>query len=194
MRLDKRRGAVAVLVPALALLALTTQPWASGVASDVLSQGTTDVTGGQAAPGIVGLGLVAVAALLGLTTGGRVGRAVSSGALVLSSLGALVLVALVVARPDQAVAGQVARDLARTTAPQASGSATALGWLTLVVALVLAVGAVLTVVSSRSWSGLSDRYERARKPEAGPRGEVRTPWDELTDGGDPTLRDGPGPN
>jgi hypothetical protein len=194
VRLDKRRAAVAVLVPAAALLALTTQSWASGTASDVLSHGTTAVTGGQAAPGVVGLGLVAVAALLGLTTGGRVGRAVSSGALVLSSLGALVLVALVVVRPAEAVAAQVARELARTTAPQASGSTTGLGWLALVVALLLAVGAALTVLSSRSWAGLSDRYERARKPEAGPRGEVRTPWDELTDGGDPTLRDGPGTN
>jgi hypothetical protein len=191
---DKRRAAGGVLVPAAGLLALTTQPWASGTASDVLSHGTTTVTGGQAAPGVVGLGLVAVAALLGLTTGGRVGRAVSSGALVLSSLGALVLVALVVARPAETVAAQVARELARTTAPQASGSTTALGWFALGVALILTVAAGLTVVSSRSWAGLSDRYERSRKPEAGPRGEVRTPWDELTDGGDPTLRDGPGTN
>lgn len=193
MRVDKRRAAAAVLVPAAALLVLTTQAWASGTASDVLSQGTTDVTGGQAAPGVVGLGLVAVAALLGLMTGGRVGRAVSSGALVLSSLGALVLVALVVTRPDETVAGQVARDLARTTAPEASGSTTVLGWLALVAGLLLAVGAVLAVAASRTWRGLSDRYERA-KPAAGPRGEVRTPWDELTDGGDPTLRDGPEAN
>jgi hypothetical protein len=194
MRVDKRRAAAVVLVPAAALLALTTQAWASGTASDVLSQGATEVTGGQAAPGVVGLGLVAVAALLGLMTGGRVGRAVASGALVLSSLGALVLVALVVTRPAVTVAGQVARDLARTTAPEASGSTTVLGWLALVAALLLAVGAVLTVVASRTWHGLSDRYERAAKPAAGPRGEVRTPWDELTDGGDPTLRDGPETN
>jgi hypothetical protein len=194
MRLDKRQASGVVLVPAAALLALTTQAWASGTASDVLSQGTTSVTGGQAAPGVVGLGLVAVAALLGLMTGGRVGRAVSSGALGLSSLGALVLVALVVTRPGETVAGQVASDLARTTAPEASGSTTVLGWLALVAALLLAVGAALTVAASRSWHGLSDRYERAAKPAAGPRGEVRTPWDELTDGGDPTLRDGPGTN
>lgn len=194
MRVDKRRATGVVLVPAAALLALTTQAWASGSASDVLSQGATEVTGGQAAPGVVGLGLVAVAALLGLMTGGRVGRAVSSGALVLSSLGALVLVALVVTRPAQTVAGQVARDLARTTAPEASGGTTLLGGLALVAALLLAVGAVLTVAASRTWRGLSGRYERAAKPAAGPRGEVRTPWDELTDGGDPTLRDGPETN
>lgn len=194
MRLDKRRAAAAVLVPAAALLTLTTQPWASGTASDVLSQATTDVTGGQAAPGVVGLGLVAVAALLGLMTGGRVGRAVSAVALALSSIGGLVLVGLVVTRPEETVAAQVARDLARTTAPDATGSTTMLGWLALLAALLLAIGAVATVAASRTWSGLSDRYERAAKPAAGPRGEVRTPWDELSEGRDPTLRDGPETN
>ncbi len=194
MRLEKRQAAAVVLVPAGALLALTTQPWASGSASDVLSQGTTEVTGGQAAPGVVGLGLVAVAALLGLLTGGRIGRAVSAGALLLSALGALALVALVAARPAETVAAQVARDLARTTAPEASGSTTVLGWVALAVALLLAAGAALTVAASRVWAGLSDRYERGTRPAAGPRGEVRTPWDELSEGGDPTLRDGPGTN
>lgn len=194
MRLDKRRAAAAVLVPAGALLALTTQPWVSGSASDVLSQGTTDVTGGQGAPGVVGLGLVAAAALLGLMTGGRVGRAVAAGALVLSTLGTLALVVLVVSRPAETVAAQVARELARTTAPQATGTTTVLGWLALVAAVGLAVAAALTAATSRGWAGLSDRYERGARPAAGPRGEVRTPWDELSEGGDPTLRDGPGPN
>ncbi len=194
MSLDKRRAAVAVLGAATLLLGLTTQPWASGTAADVLSAGTTEVTGGEAAPGVVGLALVAAAALLGLMTGGRVGRLVARIALVLSSLGALLLVALAVLRPGEVVAAQVARDLARTTAPQASGSTTVLGWLALGASLALLVVAVLAVISSRSWSALSDRYERSRRPEAGPRGEVRSPWDELSDGADPTLREDPTAN
>lgn len=194
MRLDKRRAAAVVLVPAALLLGLTSQVWATGTASDVLSHGTTEVTGGQAAPGVVGLGLVAVAALLGLSTGGRIARTVSAGALVLAALGALLLVGLVVADPGHAVAAQVARELARTTAPNASGSTTILGWLAVLAAALLAVGALLAALSSRAWAGLSGRYDRGERPEAGPRGEVRTPWDELTEGGDPTLRDGPETN
>lgn len=194
MSLDQRRAAAVVLVPAAALLVLTTQTWASGTASDVLSHGTTDVTGGQAAPGVVGLGLVAVAALLGLMTGRRVGRAVSAAALVVSAAGALALVSFTVARPAQTVAARVATELARTTAPEASGHTTVLGWAALLAAALLTVGAVLTVLASRTWAGLSDRYERPARPAAGPRGEVRTPWDELSEGGDPTLRDAPDTN
>ena len=62
-------------------------------------------------------------------------------------------------------------------------------WLAVVAAALLALGAALTAVSSRSWAGLSGRYERGDKPDAGPRGQVRTTWDELSDGRDPTLRD-----
>jgi hypothetical protein len=89
------------------------------------------------------------------------------------------------------VADAVARELARTTAPAATGSSTAWVWAAVVVAALLAVGALLTAVSSRSWAGLSGRYERGDKPASGPRGEVRTTWDELSEGGDPTLRDAP---
>lgn len=191
MRLDKRRAAAVVLMPAALLLLLGSQSWATGATSDVLSHGTTSVTGSEAAPGVFGLGVVAVAALLGLMTGGRLIRWVSAAVLVLASLGSLVLVALVVTRPAQSVAAQLARELARTTRPQASGTTTVLGWLALLAALLLAAGALAAVASSRGWAGLSDRYERAGKPAAGPRGQVRTAWDEMTDGGDPTLRDGP---
>lgn len=191
MRLDKRRAAAVVLVPVALLLGLATQPWATGETSDVLSHGITSVTGSEAAPGVIGLGLVAVAALLGLMTGGRVIKAISAGVLVLASLGALVLVGLVVASPAQSVAAQVARELARTTSPEATGATTALGWLGFVAALLLTAGAIAAVTSSRTWAGLSGRYERAGRAEAGPRGQVRTAWDEMTDGGDPTVRDGP---
>lgn len=190
-RLDKRRSALVVLVPALLLLALTTQTWATGTARDVLSHGTVDVSGGGAAPGVVGLAVVCAVALLGLMTGGRLIRVLSSVFLALASIGTLALVVLVAARPTAAVAAQVAVELARTTAPAAAGRTTAAGWAALGVSLLLVAGAVMAAVSSRSWSGLSGRYERGAPPERGPRGEVRSTWDELTEGHDPTLRDGP---
>lgn len=191
MRVTKRRAVLAVLGPALVLLGLTTQTWVSGTARDVLSAGPVDVSGAAAAPGVVGVTIVCVVALLGLLTGGRVIRAVSAVFLVLAALGALTFVVLVVTRPTETVASQVARQLARTTAPDATGSATALAWLAAVVAVLLVLGALVTAIASRSWAGLSGRYERGSAAQRGPRGEVRTVWDELSDGRDPTLRDGP---
>jgi hypothetical protein len=189
--LDKKRAALVVLVPAALLLGLTTRTWASGESRDVLSQAFTGVTGGAAAPGVVGLTAVCVVALLGLMTGGRVIRAVAAVVIVLASLGALAMTLLVALRPVDTVAEAVARELARTTAPAATGSSTVWVWAAVLVAALLAVGAVLTALSSRSWAGLSGRYERGDKPESGPRGEVRTTWDELSEGRDPTLRDAP---
>ncbi len=183
--LDKKRAALVVLVPAALLLGLTTRPWASGESRDVLSQAVTEVTGGAAAPGVVGLTAVCVVALLGVMTGGRIIRAVSAAVLVLASLGTLAMTLLVATRPVETVADAVARQLARTTAPAATGSSTAWVWVAVVVAALLALGAVLTAVSSRSWAGLSGRYERGDKPASGPRGQVRTTWDELSEGRDP---------
>lgn len=186
----KRRAALVVALPAAALAALSTQTWATGQANDVLSHGTTSVTGTQAMPAVIGLAIVAVAALVALMTGGRAIRAVSGLLLVLASLAALALVVVVALRPTQVVADAVARELARTTAPEATGSSTALVWVALLVAAVLLAGAVLAATWSRSWGGLSSRYERGARPAAGPRGEVRTAWDELTEGHDPTVGDG----
>ena len=191
LTLDKKRATLVVLVPAALLLVLTTRTWASGESRDVLSRAVTEVTGGAAAPGVVGLCAVCIVALLGLMTGGRVIRAVSAGVLVLSAVGAALMTLFVALRPVTTVADAVARELARTTAPAATGSSTVWAWVAVVTAGVLAVGAVLTAVSSRTWAGLSGRYERGAKPASGPRGEVRTTWDELSEGHDPTLRDAP---
>jgi hypothetical protein len=191
MRLSKRYAALVVLVPAVLALLLTTRPWVVGEARDVLSAGTTEVTGGAAAPGVVGLVVVTVVALLGLMTGGRIIRAISGIVLVLAAAGAAALTLLVALRPVDAVAAAVAKELARTTAPDATGSTTAWGWAAAVVSLALLVGAVAAALSSRFWAGLSSRYERGARPESGPRGQVRSAWDELSEGGDPTLRDAP---
>jgi hypothetical protein len=191
LTLDKKRAALVVLLPAALLLGLTTRTWATGESRDVLSRAVTEVTGGAAAPGIVGLCAVCVVALLGLMTGGRVIRALSAGVLVLSAVGAALMTLFVALRPVTTVADAVARELARTTAPAATGTSTVWAWLAVVVAALLAVGAALATASSRSWAGLSGRYERGAKPASGPRGEVRTTWDELSEGHDPTLRDAP---
>lgn len=190
MRLDKRRAALAVALPAVVLLALSTQVWVRGTTGDVLSGGAVDVTGAAAAPGAVGLAVICVVALLALMTGGRVIRNASAVVMVGSALGALAVTAFVALRPSVVVGDALSRQLARTTAPDATGVTTGWGWAAVVAAVVLVCGTVVAAASSRTWSGLSARYDRT-KPASGPRGEIRTTWDELSEGHDPTLRDGP---
>ena len=84
MRLSKRYAALVVLVPATVALLLTTRPWVVGESRDVLSAGTTEVTGG------------------------RIIRAVSGVVLVLAAAGAAALTILVVLRPVDAVSAAVA--------------------------------------------------------------------------------------
>lgn len=186
-RLGKRNATLAVLLPAAVLLLLATRPWATGSARDVLTAGVTQVAGTTAAPGVPGLAVVAVVALLGLLTGGRVIRLVSAVVMVVASIAVLALTVVVALSPVQAVADAVARELARTTAPDTIGRTTVWVWLALGVAVLLAVGAVMAAVSSRSWAGLSSRYERGSRPASGPRGQTLTAWDELSEGGDPTV-------
>jgi len=190
MRLDKRRAALAVALPAVVLLALSTQVWVRGTTGDVLSGGAVDVTGAAAAPGAVGLAVICVVALLALMTGGRVIRNASAVVMVGSALGALAVTAFVALRPSVVVGDALSQQLARTTAPDATGVTTGWGWAAVVAAVVLVCGTVVAAASSRTWFGLSARYDRT-KPASGPRGEIRTTWDELSEGHDPTLRDGP---
>lgn len=187
----KGRTALTVAVPAGLLVLLSTRPWAVGTSGDALASQGVEVTGGSAAPGAVGLAVVCVVAVLGLLTGGRVIRTAASVVQVLAALGALVLVVLVAARPRDAVVSQLTGELGRTTAPSASGSATAWAWLAVATAAALVVATVLAALASRRWGGLSSRYERSTGVESGPRGEVRSTWDDLTEGHDPTLDDEP---
>ena len=70
-RLGKRNAFVLLAVPTLLLLLLTTRTWVTGRTDDpVLGQATVAVTGSQAAPAVVALGAVALAALVAVLTGG----------------------------------------------------------------------------------------------------------------------------
>jgi hypothetical protein len=204
---SKRAVTLAVAVPAIVLLADTTRAWATGRSGDVLSTSVVDVTGSAAAPGAIALTVVVVAGVLALMTGGRVIRSVASVVMVLAAVGAGAIVLAVALRPRDTVSAALATALGRTTAPDATGATTPWVWVGVVAGAALVAGALLAAVSSRRWSGLSARYEIAsdpgRNPGAegpaaessdarGPRGQVRTSWDDLTDGHDPTLRDGPG--
>lgn len=188
-RLSKRNAFVLLAVPTLLLLLLTTRTWVTGRTDDpVLGQATVAVTGSQAAPAVVALGAVALAALVAVFTGGPRIRRVSAVLLTLAAVGATVLTVLVLADPAAAVARKAAEQLGRTGGVGADASLTAWPWPAAVLAAVLSVTGGLTVVAVGRWDGLSSRFDRPVTAESGTsRGTRRSTWDDLSEGRDPTA-------
>ena len=187
-RLTKRNTFVLLAVPTLLLLVLTTRTWVTGRTDDpVLGQATVAVTGSQAAPAVVALGAVALAALVAVFTGGPRIRRVSAVLLTLAGVGATVLTVQVLADPAAAVGRKAAEQLGRTGGVGADASLTVWPWPAAALAAVLSVAGVLTVVAVGRWDGLSSRFDKPMTAETGPsRGTRRSTWDDLSEGGDPT--------
>lgn len=196
--LTKRRAAALLLVPALAVVLLGTRTWVTGRSDDaVLAGRMLSVTGDQAAPGLVALGLVALAAGVAVLTSGRRLRLVSSVLLTLAALGVLVLTLSVLRDPTAALSsgsgpgsapGTVGGGPTTVTGATTPGALTVWPWPALVAALLLTVVGAGTVVAGRGWDGLSSRFERSADEAPDDAADRRSAWDELSEGRDPTDR------
>ncbi len=186
--LTKRNTFVLLAAPTLLLLLVTTRTWVSGRTSDpVLGQATVSVTGSQAAPGVVALGAVALAALVAVFTGGARLRRVSAVLLVLAALGATALSVLVLADPAAALGRQAAEQLGRTGAVGSAAALSPWPWASLAISAALSLAGGLATVAVGRWGGLSGRFDRPGTREvADSRGSRRSTWDELSEGRDPT--------
>lgn len=176
---------------ALLLLVAGAQPWVTGHLSDsVLGGAALQASGSQVASGVVALALVAAAALVGVLTGGRAARAVSAAVLTVAALGVAGLVLSVGLDPVSAL-GRHAATLAGRSSVTPADATTGPGlWVAGAGSLALLVAAALAWRGVRRWSGLTARYERTAGAAAD-RGAVRSAWDELTEGRDPTISGGP---
>ncbi len=195
--LSGRRGllvAVVVLVAAAAVVLLAAQatwvrvrvPGAAGGAAVSL-----DVSGSQAMPAAVALGLVALAGVVGLVaTRGWVRRCLG-GLLVLVGLGIAVGALRVGADPAAAAAGAVR---AASVAPTESSPTTysLVGpWaaVTSAAGLLVALAGLVTVVHRGHWPAMGARYE---SPAGRPRpGRPDDTWTALDRGEDPTVDPAP---
>lgn len=188
---------VRVVVPAIVVLAaavvvLASRTWITGTATgDVVGSRRLSVTGGDAAPGLVALALVALAAIIAAATSRRVGRVVSLVLLTLSSVGVLAT-ALRAALGARTVLGEAAaRAAGHTGTVPVRAEVTVSTWLAVGCAALLICAAGVAWAGARSWPGLSDRYDRSEEQVAGVRGERGgSDWDRLSAGEDPTD-DGP---
>jgi uncharacterized membrane protein (TIGR02234 family) len=187
--LTKRNTFVILALPTLLLLLVTTRTWATGRTTDpVLGQATVSVTGSQAAPGVVALGAVALAALVPTVTGGPRIRRLSAVILTLAAAGATVLSTLVVADPAQALGRRAAEQLGRTGAVGSAGAVSLWPWSAVVLGAALTLAGGLATVAAGRWDGLSSRFDRPDVAEStDSRGARRSTWDELSDGHDPTV-------
>ena len=186
------RGPAALLLLLLAALtALSAVPvWLrSAAASALQGEVAVEVTGAQAAPGVVAAGVVLLAAVGATGLVGRAGRWVVVAVVALAGL--IVLASTLGAVTD-------ATGIAEAAAAESTGVGvlagpvrlTAWPWVALVVGLADLGGALRLAVASRDWPSPSRRHSG---PGAGDQVAARAQpdddqaaWDSLTRGDDPT--------
>ena len=188
--LTKRRAGLALLLPSLVVILVATRPWVTGRSTDpVLGGASLSATGNQAAPGLLALGLVALAATVATLTSGPRLRTVSAVVLTLAGLTTLVLTLVVIRDPSGALAGQAGPRVGRSGPVGTSAGLTFWPWPELVASAVLTVVGALTVPAARQWHGLSSRFERP-DPAVAERVARASAWDDLSQGVDPTEAEG----
>lgn len=196
-RLLTRRSVVllAILGGALLMIA-STQTWvtASGV-DDLAGVQEVEVPGTDLADTVTAMALVGLAAGLALSIARRVLRLIIGVLLAAAGVFAAVSIGGIVAAPQDSATAALG-EVTRTTEQAASYDIGAAVWLAMAGALilVLAGGLVLTVSSRWRDAAASKKYSRTAAPPAGAEAEEDPDefdlWDGLSEGTDPTDRDG----
>lgn len=186
------RGPAAMLLLLLAALtAVSAVPvWLRSTGASALEGAVpVDVTGTQAAPGVVAAAVVLLAAMGATGLVGRAGRWVVVAVVALA--GAIVLASTVGALTDSAgIAEAAAAELTGVSALAAPVRPTLWPWAALVVGVADLGGAALLAVMSRAWPSPTRRH--SAPGAAGPVAARVEPdddqaaWDSLTRGDDPT--------
>ena len=195
MSLLTRKPVVVLLAVAagIVLLAAGRADWITGTVDGVAGPVRSSAVGTEAAPGLAGLALVAMAASIAATTSGRIARWICLAVLGLVSAGVIALSLRAVLDAPAVLGSVAATHSGGTGALEAEGSATAGPWVAVVAAVLLAVSCVGGIVGGRRWGGLGRKYERpGTDPDSGQvsgaRGErVGSDWDRVTLGDDPSV-------
>lgn len=192
MRSSKTLAVLLVLAGGLLAVLAGSRTWLS-----VTAVTTVHVSGREAAPLGVALGLVVLACALALLTSGRLLRRVVGVLLVACGAGLLVVRFTYDATGDRLVADAVARASGATTGAAGDVYSTASDWpwATAAGGVLVVAGAVVTLVRAGRWQGPSRRYEPAAGPAAAAleRDRAFDAWDALSAGADPTDDSPDGP-
>lgn len=185
---SKRVVSALVAVPALLLLLASTRTWLTGRAADPLLGGEVSASGAQLAPGVVALAAVCLVALVALLSGGPRVRRTSAVVVVLAAGGAAALAIWPLTDAPAGLGRIAAGTLSRTGTVATTAAATAWAWVAVIAAVALVLAALLAFAAAGRWAGLSSRFDAPGDVAAGAdRGMRRTPWDELSEGRDPTV-------
>jgi uncharacterized membrane protein (TIGR02234 family) len=193
MRRLSSKGVVVLLalLGATGLLVSAFRPWVTGAVDDaVLGATRISATGAEVAPGLTAVALAVAAAAIAVVAAGRVARVVAVVAYAVCVAIAAALAVRVIADPAGVLGPVAASRVGRTGSVETVAHVTAWPWVALLACAVALLGLVGAVVGLRRWGGPSARYDApggTASDVAGPRGErVRSDWDELSAGRDPT--------
>lgn len=183
-------GVLLLLAAATGLVSLPT--WLSTTVGTALrGDVTVSVSGATAAPELVAVALVLLAATAAVALVGRAGRWVVAGVVAAGGVLVAVTAAGVLADPRAALTPVVAERTGVGTA--GAVTVTAWPWVAVAVGVVTALAAAWFVRASRAWTSPSRRHDRqaagGTAALGGARAEAadeRATWDALSRGDDPT--------
>lgn len=189
-----RKPVVVLLAVAAGIVLLATgrADWVTGTVDGIAGPVRASAVGTDAAPGLAGLALVAMAAAVAATTSGKVARWICIVALFAVGAGVIALSVRALVDAPTVLGGVAASESGSTGQLEASASATSWPWVAIAASLLLFVSAAGAVVGSRRWGALGGKYERPGGENAtevgGARGErVDSDWDRVTRGDDPSV-------
>ncbi len=195
--MSRRLAVLAGIVVSGALFLVSRAAWLHASVPDLAGGASeVDVTGGDAAPAVVALAVVAIAGSLVTAISSRHVRLVTGPLLALAGIGAGIGATRVLLDP----AAHATSAIAEATGVSGSGETVTLTpWplVALAPAVVLVVLGVVVLVAGRAWTRTA-RFDRAgATPDAAavaedtgidPRADPAKAWDALTRGEDPTHR------
>jgi uncharacterized membrane protein (TIGR02234 family) len=179
---SKRSVVAAALAGAALAVLAASRTWVTAVVPDLPGADVT-VSGRQAAPVVVAVALVALAAAVVVATSGRVARVV--GAVALVGAGVVVVAAsLGVVRDPAGAVRPAVTEATGVTGASAAVDLSAWPWPAVAGGVLMALAGVVAAVAGRAWASPSRRFEVPSS--SAPAADDATTWDALSRGEDPT--------
>ena len=182
---------IIVLLGGVLALIGATQTWVTATGFEAAHIHSVQLSGQEASPVITAMALVTVAAGAALSIARRIGRWIIGVIVVLAAITMGWVTITVVTNPVGAVAQKIAETTGTTGVEQVIPNieVSMLPWLTILGAIIGAVGGILALTVGRHWAvGKTKKYDvgaQQRTEQDGPLDEIDT-WDELSRGEDPT--------
>jgi uncharacterized membrane protein (TIGR02234 family) len=183
-RRERLLAAVLVLAGAALAVLAASRDWVTQQVTDVPGVERVTASGGQAAPAVQALAVVAGAVAVVLLIAGRLVTRLAGIVAVLAGAGIVAAAVAVAADPRQAAAAAVPAATGRAGPLAGAASLSAWIWLALLGGLVVVAGGLLAAVRGGRWAVPGRRFETGTRAADGD--DAVAAWDALSRGEDPT--------